>query len=111
MVGLLAAVLSIAVLAGSAHAQCPVGTHLVGIYGASGQCVPGTPGDGFADGQAYGLGQGGSPAATDFQLSAQGFNSSLSPMLVALIPVFVVILAIWLGPALVKRLLNTAASG
>lgn len=67
-------------------------------------------GDGTNGGEPYGLGaQGGGPQATDYQLAAQGFNASLSPMLVALLPVFVVILAIWMGPALLKKLLTMAA--
>lgn len=69
-----------------------------------------TTGDGTSAGQTYGLGSGGGPAASDWQMAAQGFNSSLSPMLVALIPVFVVILATWMGPRLLKKLLKTAAS-
>ena len=59
--------------------------------------------------QTYGLGQAGSPASSDYFNAAQGFNSSLAPLLTAILPVLVVILAIWQGPKLLKRLTTMMA--
>lgn len=64
---------------------------------------------GGTGGQTYGLGQAGSPAAADYLGAAQGFNSSLSPLLTAVLPVLVVILAIWTAPKLLKRLVTMMA--
>jgi hypothetical protein len=62
-------------------------------------------------GQTYGLGQAGSPAASDYLSAAQGFNSSLAPLLTAILPVLVVILAIWKGPMIFKKLVSMATRG
>ena len=59
--------------------------------------------------QTYALGQAGSPAATDYFGAAQGVNASLAPLLTAILPVLVVILAIWQGPKLLKRLTTMMA--
>lgn len=62
-------------------------------------------------GQTYGLGQGGSPAASDYLSAAQGFNTSLAPILTAILPVLVVILAVWKGPVIFKKLIGMATRG
>lgn len=59
--------------------------------------------------QTYGLGQGNSPLGSDYFNAASGFNASLAPMLTAVLPVLVVILAIWTGPKLLKRLVTMMA--
>lgn len=59
--------------------------------------------------QTYGLGQGGSPAATDYTGAAMGFNTSLSPLLTAILPTLVVILAIFQGPRVLKKLVTMMA--
>jgi len=62
-------------------------------------------------GQTYGLGQGGSPAASDYLNAAMGFNTSLAPILTAILPVLVVILAVWKGPVIFKKLIGMATRG
>jgi len=57
----------------------------------------------------YGFGQAGSPQQSDYLGAAQGFNSSLSPLLTAVLPVLVVILAIWTAPKLLKKLVTMMA--
>lgn len=78
-------------------AVAAVAMFLVDPVGASAQA---------AGGQTYGLGQQGSPVAADYTSSAIGFSSSLSPLLTAILPTLVVILAIWRGPWLLKHLVN-----
>lgn len=60
-------------------------------------------------GQTYGLGQGGSPSGTDYTGAAMGFNTSLSPLLTAILPTLVVILAIFQGPRVLKKLVTMMA--
>ena len=41
----------------------------------------------------YGLGTDGAPAATDYYSAAEGFHQTLAPLLTAILPVLVLILA------------------
>jgi len=65
-----------------------------------------TPGDGTVGGQTFGLGQFGGPTGSDWQTTAQGFGQSIAPELTALIPVMVVLLALFLGPKILKRMVE-----
>lgn len=55
---------------------------------------------------AYGLGQNGAPAASDFTSATQGFSASISPMLTAILPYLIGILAVWKLPWLLKKLVS-----
>lgn len=55
---------------------------------------------------AYGLGQNGAPAAADFTNATQGFSASISPMLTAILPYLIGILAVWKLPWLLKKLVS-----
>ena len=52
----------------------------------------------------YGLGQNGAPAATDYYNAANGFSSAIGPILTAILPVLLLMLAIWQGPRIIKAL-------
>lgn len=83
---------------------------LLGVAPVASHATGGT-GDGTILGQNYGLGIGGGLTAADWQGVAQGFNTSVSPLLVAIMPVFVVLLAVWMGPSVLKKLLKMAVHG
>jgi hypothetical protein len=51
------------------------------------------------------VGRYGEPAPCLYQSASQGFNATLSPMLTLLLPVFAVMVAIWLAPFIIRRYL------
>jgi hypothetical protein len=59
----------------------------------------------------YGLGQNGAPAATDYYNAANGFSSSIGPILTAILPVLLLMLAIWNGPRIIKGLVTKFSRG
>jgi hypothetical protein len=66
-----------------------------------------------ADGttQTYAPGQFGGPAAADWFTAAQGFGSTIAPQITTLIPVMVVLLAIFMGPRILKKLVKMGTGG
>jgi hypothetical protein len=55
----------------------------------------------------YGLGQDGAPAATDYTGAVTGFNTSTAPILTALLPILALMMAVWQGPRIGKKLITT----
>jgi len=52
------------------------------------------------------VGKYGEPGPCAYQSASQGLNASLAPMLKPLLPIFVVMFAIWLSPFVLRHFLN-----